>query len=401
MAIREALRCARRHRRGIAALVFGLTLPVFIGFATLSVDTAVLAVARSQLSTAADSAALAGARQLADENRVRGATDLTSEISAANSHASTIAAANFALNQSVLVNQNTSNSTGGDVLVGYLDTKNSQSTLVTNAAFTSLFNSVQVTAQRTSDHVGLVPTFFGALMGYRGSNVQVQSTATVQNYSISGFKSVNNQNVNLLPIVLDLTTYQTMLAGTQGGAAGTASDQYTYNPTTNTVTDGPDGVAESKLYPVASGSPGNWGTIKVGVTNNSTSVLSSQITNGITPSQLATFPGGVIQLDSSQTPPSIIFSGNPGISAGISSALQSIIGKPVSIPIYDLNDDNGNNAWYRVIAFAAVRIMSVDFQGNPKYVIVQPALVTDPNAVRGAAQSSWTSGGVIGLFLSR
>jgi hypothetical protein len=54
-----------------------------------------------------------------------------------------------------------------------------------------------------------------------------------------------------------------------------------------------------------------------------------------------------------------------------------------------------------VIAFAAVRIMSVDFQGNPKYVIVQPALVTDPNAVRGAAQSSWTSGGVIGLFLSR
>lgn len=401
MAIREASRWAGRHRRGIAALMFGLTLPVFIGFATLSVDTAVLAVARSQLGTAADSAALAGARQLADEYRVRGATDLTTEISSANSRASAIAGANLALNQSVLVNQNTSNSTGGDVLVGYLDPNNSNSTLITSQAFTTLFNSVQVTAKRTSDHTGVVPTFFGGLMGYHGSDVQVRSTATVQNYTISGFKSVNNQNVNLLPIVLDLTTYQLMMAGTLGGVAGTASDQYTYNPTTNTVTSGPDGIAESKLYPVASGSPGNWGTIKVGVTNNSTSVLSSQITNGISPSQLATFPGGAIQLDSTQTPPSITFSGNPGISAGISSALQGIIGKPVSIPIYDTNGGNGNNSWYRVVAFAPVRIMSVNFQGNPKYVIVQPALVTDSTAVRGAAQSSWTSGGLIGLSLSR
>src|SRR5262249_53388623 len=148
-----------------------------------------------------------------------------------------------------------------------------------------------------------------------------------------------------------------------------ATDQYAYNPATNTVTPGTDGVYESVLYPVSSGNPGNWGTIKVGVDNNSTSTLGAQIRYGITPAQLATFPNGQIQLDPSTTPPSIIFNGNPGISAGIKDDLESIIGKPVSIPIYDQSDDNGNNAWYRVINFAALRILSVNFQGNPKYVI--------------------------------
>jgi hypothetical protein len=109
----------------------------------------------------------------------------------------------------------------------------------------------------------------------------------------------------------------------------------------------------------------------------------------------------VIQLDTAQTPPSITFSGNPGISAGISSALQSIIGKPVTIPIYDTNGGNGNNAWYRVVAFASCRLLAVNFQGNPKYVIIQPALVTDGTAIAGTAQSSWKSGGLVVLHLSR
>jgi hypothetical protein len=151
---------------------------------------------------------------------------------------------------------------------------------------------------------------------------------------------------------------------------------------------------------VASGSPGNWGTIKVGVSNNSTSVLNSQILNGITPAQLATFPNSTIALDTTLNPPSITFSGNPGISAGIKSSLNAIIGRPVIVPIYDVNGGNGNNAWYRVIAFQPARILSVNFQGNPKYVIIQPCLINDPTAITGNVQS-WTQGGQIEVYLSR
>jgi Flp pilus assembly protein TadG len=64
--------------------MFGLMLPVFIGFASLAVDTSMIAVARGQLSRAADAAALAGAQQLVTESRVRGATSLTTEITGAN-----------------------------------------------------------------------------------------------------------------------------------------------------------------------------------------------------------------------------------------------------------------------------------------------------------------------------
>jgi Flp pilus assembly protein TadG len=394
--MRKILPGMPRHRRGTAAVLFALLIPIFIGFVAFSTDLAVLAVARDQLSTTADAAALAGAQQLADEYRVRGVTNLSPEITAANAQAAAIGQANNVLGQAAVVVQNTANTTGvGDILVGYLDTTNPNATLDTSAASASLYNSVQVTATRSSTHGGAVPAFFSLLLGFQGSSVSVVSTATAQNYSIAGFQSVNNLSANLLPIVLDVTTYQDMLAG-----SGVSTDQYTYNPTTNTVTSGPDGVYESLLYPVSSGSPGNWGTIKVGVSNNSTSILNDQILNGISPSELATFPNGVIQLDPTLSPPSITFPGNPGISAGIKSSLESIIGKPVTIPIYDINGGNGSNAWYRVIQFAGVRIMSVSFQGNPKYVIVQPALVIDRTAIAGSPQP-WTSGGLIRLHLTR
>jgi hypothetical protein len=234
-------------------------------------------------------------------------------------------------------------------------------------------------------------------MGFSGASVAVKSTATAQAFSVSGFKASGSSSANLLPIVLDKVTWQAMMNAT---SPSNGTDQYTYNTSNNTVTSGADGVYESLLYPVSSGSPGNWGTINVGVSSNSTSTLGAQIRYGITPAQLATYPNSTIQLDSTQTPPSITFSGDPGISAGIKDDLTAIIGKPVVVPIYDINGNNGNNAWYRVIAFQPSRILSVNFQGNPKYVIIQPCLTNDVTAVTGSAQP-WTKGGQVKLYLSR
>ena len=65
-------RAANRHRRGTAALLFGLMLPLFLGLTALSIDLSVLAVSKAQLNTAAD----AGARvelgtPLADQDFAR------------------------------------------------------------------------------------------------------------------------------------------------------------------------------------------------------------------------------------------------------------------------------------------------------------------------------------------
>lgn len=383
------------RRRGTAALLFGLMLPVFLGIVALAADTAVLTLARAQMYTAADSAALAGAQQLIDDARLTGTTVISTEMSHANTYAQTFGQANKVLTAAPIVNTNPENQAGtGDLRIGYLDPTSPTATLDTSDASKSRFNAVQVMLSRSSDHVAPVPTFFGQVMGFNGTTVNVQSTAIAWNYAVNGYRGNGSDGVNLLPIVLDVDTYNAMVGGL-------TQDNYTWNPSTKTVTNGADGVTESVLYPVRSGSPGNWGTIKVGVSNNSTSTISDQIEFGITPEQMATYPNSTIKLDTSLSPPSITFAGNPGISAGIKPAIEAIIGKPVTIPIYDINGGNGNNAWYRVIEFAVVRILDSNFQGNPKYVIIQPAFVRDSTAVVGAPQSSLTAGGVIRLHLAR
>lgn len=385
---------AGERRRGQTAMLFGLMLPVLVGFVALAADTAVLAVARSQMYTAADAAALAGAKQLVDDARLTGTSAISTEMTNANTFAQRFGQANNVLKQAPLVNTDPNNTSSGDIRIGYLDPTNPSATLDTSNASKSKFNAAQVTITRSSDHVGPVPAFFSQVMGFRGTSFSVTSTAIAWNYAVTGYKNNGSGGTNLLPIVLDVTTYNAMIAGL-------TQDNYTWNPSTKTVTKGADGSTESVLYPVKNGSPGNWGTIKVGVSNNSTSTLSDQIQYGITPAQMATYPNSTIQLDPSLTPPSITFSGNPGISAGIKSAIDAIIGKPVTIPIYDTNGGNGNNAWYRVIKFAPVRIVDSNFQGNPKYVIIQPAFLNDSTAQAGAPMSSLTAGGAIRIHLAR
>jgi Flp pilus assembly protein TadG len=365
-------------RRGNVAILTAFVLPAMVGFTALSVDLSVVAVGRAQLQTASDSAALAGAVSLASQQRLLGYPLQSADLSSAQNQAIQFAASNKVLGQGALVQSNPYNSNTGteDLVVGYLPRPlDPTQAFLTGSTWLPYYNAVQVRTSRTPSHGGALPNFFSAIWGNRGSSVSVSSTAAV--LGVSGFQAIDSYtSANLLPIVLDKNTFYSMIRSQ-------TTDQYTYNSATNTVTARADGITESKLYPVANGYPGNWGTINVGVTNNSTSTLSAQIQYGITPAQLATYPGGVIQPD--PTTGTIQFSGNPGISAGIKDALTSIIGKPVRIPIFDPSQTggNGNNLVYTVIAFAPVRILAVSFQGKNKYVIVQPATVTDPTEVWG------------------
>lgn len=379
--------------RGTSLMLTALLLPVLIGLVGLAVDTAVLATSRSQLKTVADAAALAGAYPLADDARLSGATNLSFEISTAQSRAVSTGQANRVLGSPAVLWQNSGNTATGDVVVGSFD-PNARVWSPPPLADITRTNAVLVTASRSATHGGLVPNYFTRLLGFQGSTISVQSTAIVQNYTISGYKIVHTLQAQMLPIALDQPTYNAMMAQT-------TTDQYTYNATTNSVTPGPDGIFESKLYPVTTGSPGNWGTLNVGVSDNSTSTLASQIMYGITPAQLATYPGGAIQLDPAANPPSIVLGGNPGISAALQDSLTSIIGKPVGLPIYTTVASNGNNSAYTVVAFGAVRIVAVDFKGDPKFVIVQPALLQDATVIVGTVQDSWTKGGVVRLSLAQ
>jgi hypothetical protein len=344
-------------------------LPAFLGFAALSVDLGVIELAKGQLQTVSDASAIAGARQLGIQQWLTVTAVQRAEFSvaqsAAQSKAVQIALKNKVLGNGAILLPNSTNSNTGveDVVVGYLSRPFDPNQLLrTDPSDLSIpyFNTVQIRASRSASHGGQVPGFFSLIWGHKGSDVKTGATAAA--LGISGFRKIDGfTRANCLPIVLDIATFKAMVLGQ-------TTDQYTYDAATNTVTAEPDGVTESKLYPVSNGYPGNWGTIKIGVFDNSTSTLEDQIRYGITPDQLANFP------TPDPTTGNIPFGGNPGISAGLKDALASIIGKPVRIPIYDpsLTGGNGNNLEYQVIAFAPVRIMKVVFRGKSKYVIVQP-----------------------------
>jgi Flp pilus assembly protein TadG len=364
-----------------------LCLPLMIGIVAFATDVSIIAVGRAQLQTAADSAALAGAFSLANQQRLLAYPLQSADISAAQTQALKFASLNKVLGDPALVLPNTTDANTGteDLVLGYLTRPfDSSQPIQTASASVPYFNTTLVRSSRTSAHGGVIPSFFSKIWGRTGSDVHVSASAAV--LGISGFKTISSgANADLLPIVLDKATFNAMIRNQ-------TTDQYTYNLATNTVTAGPDGIAESKLYPVINGYPGNWGTIKVGVSDNSTSTIGQQIRYGITPAQLATYPGGVIQPD--PTTGTIQFEGNPGISAGLKDDLTSIIGKPVRIPIFDpsMSGGNGNNLVYTVIAFAPARLLKVSFKGKNKYVTIQPASVSDPTEVWGGIREGPMTG---------
>ncbi len=376
-----------RHPRGTILVMGAFVLVVMLGFTALAVDVGIIASTHAQLQTVSDAAALAGARQLVSDRRLSTTiTDITPEINAAVAKAIAVGSENTVAGQAVQL-------TSTNIVVGYIndDPPSPNPNTAISTASPLKFNSVQVTASYT------VPALFSSVFRSTGSTVTATSTATVGIYPIGGYNGNLGLNASILPLTLDQATYNAMLQGT-------TTDQYTftssnYNPPTNNgVTSGADGVKESRAFPVGTGSPGNFGTLSFdGKGGGGASALKAEIVSGMTPTQI-----------SADLPVPSMFYAQSGLASTMgnpsgSSPLDSIIGKAVSLPIWDTtNGANGANLQYHIVSFASVRIMAVNFQGSNKYVIVQPAIVTDPTAIPNTGTaSSWTNGGVVFLHLSR
>lgn len=389
-----------QSRRGGKILVLSALLLVpLCGLLALSVDVGVIAVAKAQLQTAADAAALAGAMQLTGSERLKQNPSMSGLVSLAHSQPTVIAKANSVLNASVQISSNTSNTTSGDVVVGYLDTSKVNSSLLTGSSSISLFNSVQVTTSRSASRGTAVSSLFARIWNIHSTDVTASATATAQNFAIVGFKSQSGtsssvQGAPLIPLALSLPTYNAMLSGL-------TTDTYDVQPNGLPIIRSTDGIYESSLYPVGSTS-GNWGSVKIGVTNNSTQTLGNQIQNGVSASDLSGYPGGELQIGSLSSP--LMLGANPGISLGIKPALDSLIGKTVVIPIYDPAGTTGvgNTTSYEIVRFAVVTVVDSYFYGLNRGVIVQPAVTRKTSSmVLGAPQPSWQAGGVTRVWLTR
>ena len=117
-------------------------------------------------------------------------------------------------------------------------------------------------------------------------DVTAEAAATFDD-NVVGFRVTDKTpNASLLPFTVKVQDWAALLAGVQ------ATDSFTFDPNTGAVVPRSDGVPELKMYPGAASkngkhiTPGNWGAVDIGNTNNSTADLRRQIRDGVSADDL-------------------------------------------------------------------------------------------------------------------
>ena len=374
-----------RSRRGAVTVLACFLMVALAGVLALALDLGYLANSQTELQRTADSAALAACYQLVYKGTPGTAVDLSQNVPNVPVVAGQYAALNPVCNSGPSL-------ASADIVTGYLANPTTPGGSLNTAANQNTFNAVQVTVRRTSELNGQVPTFFSQIWGILGENSSATATAALIN-NFSGFQSPSTAggtgNLMILPFALDQQTWNDL----QAGNTTDTTDGWSYDSNGQLVSKGSDGIREVNLFPQGTGSPGNRGTVNIGASNNSTATLVRQITDGISPADLAYYPNGKLTFDSSGN---MYLNANPGISAGSKSALASIIGQTRMIPIFKSVVGNGNNAEYDIVEFVGVRIMDVNLTGSmsSKHLTVQPAVFYTRGGIPATSSSTTYSYGV-------
>ncbi len=363
-------------RRGNITVLAAFMSMAMVGMVAFSVDIGYVLSAKEEMQRSADAAALAACWEYGQQ--LANGSSASSSVTAARTKAQNCVNLNAIANATPTVDLNTNNATTGDVVFGYINDLNNP-----NAAFDtsdpSLYNAVRVRVRKEEGSNGQVPFFFAKVFGLQGQSLKAEATAGIVR-NISGWRTpASGGNLQILPYALDVDTWNSMLAGS-------GPDTYRWTEATGAVTSGSDGKREMNLFPQGTGSPGNRGTVDIGSSNNSTADIARQIVYGISPADLA-YHGGELKFNSCGY---LNLNGDTGISAGVKDEFASIIGQKRIIPIFENVTGPGNNAIYKIVQWAGVRILAVKLTGamNQKYVMIQPAPLTSTGVIQSSSGGS-------------
>ena len=274
-------RSNRNQRRGVVAVYVAVCGVVIIGFAALAVDIGMLYATQAEMQRCADAAAMAATWELLGEDRLLGGEVADALEIEAREMAVYAAGENIVHQDAPIVNQNE------DVDVGYVSDLSYNSNVVFSSAEAS--NAVRVRVQRDNAHGGSISLYFARLFGADNKDLQADAVAAFED-GVFGYKITNTSgNAELLPFTLHIDTWNGLLAGTT-----TTGDNYTYDPDTGAVYEGPDGILELNFYPGDMNGqlpPGNFGTVDIGPDNNSARDVRRQILEGISEEDLSYFGG--------------------------------------------------------------------------------------------------------------
>ncbi len=373
-------RHARRTRRRAAALVVvALGTSSALILCGLVVDTGNICVAKAELQRCSDAAALAGTAVLLPKSALNGGLpDPAAVTDASWTEARTYVRANRCRNVAQMDLQ-------PEDMVFTRYKHNEVDPELSEFILTSTdYNSAKVDARRDPGRNGPIPLYFGGLIGLPAVNAKAEAAAFLEkDFEGFGVQPGSTATCKLLPFSL--------WEGLWNGRVAAGVDEFTHNADTSTVSNGPDGVFEVSLFPEKlTECPGNFGTVDIGSSNNSTSDLSRQILYGPNASDFSFFPNSEIKisqvdLEEPNGRKILLLNGDTGISAAIKDELYAIRGQPRILPIHWKATGNGNNAQFRIVKFVGVTILDVKLTGalKSKYVKIQPCYTMDGTALGG------------------
>jgi hypothetical protein len=419
------MRSRKRLRRGKILFMVALLMPLLLGMAAFAVDLGWIKTTKAHLQSAADAGSLAAGIEL-----LSGLGQDPYQSPAEVAEAAKLSAAEYVAKH-----------IAGDVESAYIDPDRDvqlgRATLDEESGVWSFewgvapYNAVEVTTRRSdvgqTERDGPLPLIFARSFGTDSGNVTARSVAVL--LPAAGIRITPGSNVrsDLSPFAHDeyyWNKYQraqeyflengmiaddlsianggdlimdpigdgsrlfyaessqgngngngngnnlTLLFDDQTGVLDPAEEDF------GNISNSADGILEMNIYP-ASTTSGNFGTVDVGSSGNSTSDLKRQIVEGPSEDDLSYFPDNEINL----TGGSIELEGDTGISAGMESSLEEILGQKRLIFLYSSVGGSGNNASYTIEQIVGVRFLSVNLHGSNKVLVVQPATISGPAGI--------------------
>src|SRR5262245_2750029 len=354
-------------RRGHVIALFCILLVFLVGMVAFAIDTGFVAATRTQLQATSDSGALAGVEKL---NTWPG-----QEVPEASARAE--ARRFVGLNDSLTVR---------DVdmrLLRYNPLKPSGQRISTAYSIISPPNAFEITLRRDTLANGRVSLFFAPVLGQGDADVRTKATAYI--LPAKGIKP----GAPMIPYTMQIDYYFACLGEERRGVDNkkiTVADDYTVQPD-GLVVAGPDGVSECVLFSSTQNKPGNFGSLDIGSTSNGTPELDRQIANGPTTGDFndPDFYQKIAADGALYTPVNV--TGDTGLSTSTKHQFELIFGEPRLIPLYDTVTGTGNAATSHTVAYAAITVLTVDFNGTPKRLWIQPSKVTTNKVTAGDIDS--------------
>ncbi len=287
-----------------------------------SVDYGYLLKVETDLQRCADAAALAAVQDLIP------ADDGSQDLDAVRAAAKLYAQSNLGFGFQVL---------DSDIEIGRYD----ETTIYSNVTLlnTGVYDSVRITLRRDSQANSQVALFFAPLLGVQQSAVTATATAVLQK------PMMLPPGANVLPFAVPQDAWDSRGIGEEWSIYG-----------------------DGKITDFAGGQiPGNWGTLDIGSTSNSTDALNAQILDGLNQADLDALHGdGRISSNASiDASASVSMQADTGLSTGLKQSVQPIHGQTRIVPIYDGNSGaGGNNLEFSVVKWGVVKVVDSHWQGD-------------------------------------